>query len=58
VIFKNWSAFGDSACGWPNNKTYKWSDTRKLMEYGLAAYERCNLDDIALDEELICTGSR
>ena len=38
------------ACGWPNNKTYKWSDTRKLMEYGLAAYERCNLDDIALDE--------
>ena len=36
------------ACGWPNNKTYKWSDTRKLMEYGLAAYERCNLDDIAL----------
>ena len=22
-------------CGWPNNKGYKWSDTRKLMEYGL-----------------------
>lgn len=37
------------ACGWPNNRTYKWSDTRKLMEYGLAAYERCDLDDIALD---------
>lgn len=25
-------------CGWPNNKTYKWSDTRKLMEYGLSRY--------------------
>lgn len=22
------------ACGWPNHKTYKWSDTRELMEYG------------------------
>lgn len=26
------------ACGWPNNKGYKWSDTRKLMEYGLENY--------------------
>ncbi|MCM1543256.1 MAG: serine hydrolase [Blautia sp.] len=26
------------ACGWPNNKTYKWSDTRELMEYGLEHY--------------------
>lgn len=26
------------ACGWPNNKTYKWSDTRELMEYGLENY--------------------
>ena len=23
------------ACGWPNHKTYKWSDTRKLMQYGI-----------------------
>lgn len=23
------------ACGWPNNKTYKWKDTRRLMEYGI-----------------------
>lgn len=22
-------------CGWPNNKTYKWADTKKLMNYGL-----------------------
>ena len=27
------------ACGWPNNKGYKWSDTRKLMTYGLENYE-------------------
>lgn len=27
------------ACGWPNNKSYKWSDTRKLMDYGLKNYE-------------------
>lgn len=25
-------------CGWPNNKGYKWSDTRKLMEYALENY--------------------
>ncbi len=28
------------ACGWPNNKSYKWSDTKKLMEYGLEHYEK------------------
>ena len=27
------------ACGWPNNKSYKWSDTKKLMNYGLENYE-------------------
>lgn len=26
-------------CGWPPHKTYKWSDTRQLMEYGLDRYE-------------------
>ncbi|MCD7836935.1 MAG: D-alanyl-D-alanine carboxypeptidase [Lachnospiraceae bacterium] len=26
------------ACGWPNNKSYKWSDTRELMEFGLENY--------------------
>lgn len=26
------------ACGWPNNKTYKWKDTKKLFEYGLKNY--------------------
>lgn len=27
------------ACGWPNNKTYKWSDSTELMEYGLENFE-------------------
>lgn len=26
------------ACGWPNNKGYKWSDTKKLMNYGIDNY--------------------
>lgn len=31
------------ACGWPNNKSYKWSDTKKLMTYGLENYEYRNV---------------
>ncbi len=27
------------ACGWPPNKSYKWADTKKLMDYGFEAYE-------------------
>ena len=27
------------ACGWPNNKTYKWADSRKLFTYGISEYE-------------------
>ncbi len=26
------------ACGWPPHKSYKWHDTRELMDYGLSAY--------------------
>ncbi len=26
------------ACGWPNNKSYKWADTKNLMNYGLEHY--------------------
>lgn len=25
-------------CGWPNNKTYKWKDCKKLFSYGLENY--------------------
>lgn len=26
------------ACGWPSNRTWKWSDTQKLMNYGLTDF--------------------
>ena len=26
------------ACGWPSNRTWKWSDTQKLMNYGLTSF--------------------
>ncbi|MCR5754667.1 MAG: D-alanyl-D-alanine carboxypeptidase [Acetatifactor sp.] len=26
------------ACGWPNHKTWKWSDSRKLFEYALKTF--------------------
>ncbi|WP_296118826.1 D-alanyl-D-alanine carboxypeptidase family protein [uncultured Eubacterium sp.] len=28
------------ACGWPNNKGYKWEDSRKLIAYGNETYAR------------------
>lgn len=28
------------ACGWPPNKSYKWSDTQKLMNYGLEHFRQ------------------
>lgn len=39
------------ACGWPNNRTYKWSDTKQLMNYGLENYEFCSLEDVEIGEE-------
>ena len=28
------------ACGWPNHKSYKWSDSKKLIAYGNENYEK------------------
>lgn len=45
------------ACGWPNNKSYKWTDTRKLMEYGIANYQYRDVwEDIALPDMEIKNG--
>ena len=38
------------ACGWPNNKTYKWADTKKLMTYGIENYTKKSLLEIVPDE--------
>ena len=31
------------ACGWPPHKTYKWSDTTKLMDYGFEGFQSCEI---------------
>ncbi|MCC8067405.1 MAG: D-alanyl-D-alanine carboxypeptidase [Clostridiales bacterium] len=36
------------ACGWPNNKGYKWVDTKKLMNYGLSEFELRDITDIEI----------
>lgn len=43
------------ACGWPNNKTYKWSDTKQLMQYGIDNYfyRSFSEEGIAFDEGLL-----
>lgn len=38
------------ACGWPNNKTYKWSDTKKLMTYGIDNFWKKSLSEVVPDK--------
>lgn len=42
-------------CGWPNNKSYKWSDTRELMQYGIDNYffRSFSEEGVAFDEGLL-----
>lgn len=42
------------ACGWPNNKTYKWSDTKKLMNYGLEHFEAHTLEESLFSKSDLC----
>lgn len=39
------------ACGWPNNKSYKWSDTQKLMSYGIENYSKKDLQEIEIEKD-------
>lgn len=39
------------ACGWPNHKTWKWSDTKALMGYGLEHYEYHSFSELKIQEE-------
>ena len=41
------------ACGWPNNKGYKWKDARALMEYGLSNYEYRNVWEEIPDTDIV-----
>lgn len=38
-------------CGWPNNKNYKWSDTKQLMQYGIDSFEKVNLLELEIPKE-------
>ena len=44
------------ACGWPNNKSYKWSDTKKLMSYGLENYTTHTLQEALLSSSDLVIG--
>lgn len=44
------------ACGWPNNKTYKWSDTRTLFTYGESHYERKRIELKEIKESIEIEG--
>lgn len=48
------------ACGWPNNKTYKWADTKKLMNYGLNNFEEKKMtkEEIELPKLPVADGTK
>lgn len=41
------------ACGWPNNKNYKWSDMKTLVQYGIDNYQYYYYWEEASDREEI-----
>ena len=48
------------ACGWPNHKTWKWMDTKALMEYGREDYHKETLgsDRMALERVSVMDGQK
>lgn len=40
------------ACGWPNNKTWKWADSKELFTYGLENFEYHALDEVTVDGDV------
>ena len=48
------------ACGWPNHKTWKWVDTKALMNYGLEDYhkETVGSDRMALEPVSVMDGRK
>ena len=41
-------------CGWPNNKTYKWSDMKKLMEFAFSNYHYMDIAEPDVRLETVC----
>lgn len=48
------------ACGWPNHKTWKWMDTKALMNYGLEDYhkETVGSDRMVLEPVSVMDGQK
>ena len=46
------------ACGWPNHKTYRWSDAKTLFQYGMDAYHlyRGEKESVPLPELSVAGG--
>ncbi len=44
------------ACGWPNNKTWKWSDTRTLLSYGTTHYDVKKVTVKEIKEQIVVDG--
>lgn len=44
------------ACGWPNNKNYKWYDTRELLNYGMENYSNVKIDKVSVSEKIQVDG--
>jgi D-alanyl-D-alanine carboxypeptidase (penicillin-binding protein 5/6) len=40
------------ACGWPKNKSYKWSDSKKLMNYGVENFFKVGIEDLQKEDEI------
>lgn len=47
-------------CGWPPNKNYKWSDTKKLMDYGFEHYTMQNFfqQPVELKKQIVLGGKK
>ena len=44
------------ACGWPNNKTYKWKDARSLLEYGMENYNNVDIEEEMVKKTILIDG--
>lgn len=48
------------ACGWPNNRTWKWSDTQKLMNYGTESFHKTQVgeEQLVLEDAAVTDGQK
>ena len=44
------------ACGWPNNKTYKWKDARVLLNHGMENYSLVQKEQERITETFLVNG--